>query len=257
MLDIKAVDSGVKPAYLYDIGLPVSHKLRGFVADLHSDLLIGKHLNVVEVGMDCFIVNTDSINSITLRMAKTLSSFSHSECNSVKAAIEPPPEEGLTVKLVDITNDSSPEVVLAETTFRELHDAVAEIASNLKADSVQIYKLNDSTVCNRTSLYGVLLGYPVVYWFDERENVAKNYLSMVPLFCVQVTAAVPLRLDSTADKTIESHQLYSFSYPASLIDEIKGVVDEWYEILKRRCKFTIYEEVSVNMTEQSFEAVSL
>ena len=252
MLDIKAVDNAVKPAYLYDIGLPVSHKLRGFVADLHSDLLIRKHLNVAEVGMDCFIVNTDSINSISLRMAKTLSSFGHSECNSVKTAVD-----GLEVKLVDITNDSSPEVVLAETTFRELHDAVAEISSNLKADSVQICKLNDSTVCNRTSLYGVLLGYPVVYWFDERENVTKNYLSMVPLACVQVTAAVPLRLNNTADKKIESHQLYSFSYPASLIDEIKSVVDDWYEILKRKCKFTIYEEVSVNRTEQSFEAVSL
>ena len=257
MLDIKAVDSGVKPAYLFDIGLPVSHKLHGFVADLLHDLLISNHLNVVEMGMDCFIVNVDSINSITLRMAKTLSSFGHSECNSVKTVMEPPREDGLEVKLVDITNDSMPNIVLRETTFRELHDAVAEICSNLKSDSVQIYKLNDSTVCNRTSLYGVLLGYPVVYWFDERENVAKNYLSMVPLSCVQVTAAVPLRMDNTADKTIESHQLYSFSYPACINDELKGVVDEWYEILKRKCKFTIYEEVSVIMTEQSFEAVSL
>ena len=257
MLDIKAVDSGLKPSYLYDIGLPVSHKLLGFVADLHCDLLIEKHLNVVEVGMDCFIVNVDSINTISLRMAKTLSSFGHSECNSVITAMEPPREDGLEVKLIDITNDSSPKVVLAETTFRELHDAVAEISSNLKADSVQIYRLKDSTVCNRTSLYGVLLGYPVVYWFDERENLTKNYLSMVPLACVQVTAAVPLRLDSTPDKTIENHHLYSFSYPACFDGELKGVVNEWYEILKRRCKFTIYEVVSVNMTEQSFEAVSL
>ena len=235
MLDIKAVDVGIKPAYLYDIGLPVSHKLHSFISELLGDSLVSNLVSIVEIGMDCFIVNSESVKTIQ-------ESLSQNE---------------LGIKIVDITNDANSKIFDNKTILAELHAAVKDIAGNLMSDRVQIYSLTDTVQCNRTSLFGILLGYPTVYWFDESKNETHNYLSLVPLCCIQITASVAVGMDCSTDHKIETHHLYSFSYPVGNNDALKGVVDEWFETLKLKCKDTIFEDLSFNRTEKSFEAVSL
>jgi len=69
---------------------------------------------------------------------------------------------------------------------------------------------------NRTTLYGVLLGYPVVYWYDD-VNGAGNCLSMIPLQVI--TVSVPVNTGNC--------DIYSFSFPEALLCECSESVNAW------------------------------
>lgn len=237
MVDIKAVDISIKTAYLYDIGPPVGHKLQALVIELHAESLIENYLNVVKVGMDCLIVNPESLKA-------------------VKASFVNTQFESYETKFVDITSGSDSIIINNETIRTELHEAVTNIARNLVFDRVNLLSLSDSVCCNRTSLFGLLLGYPVVYWFDESKNKQQNYLSMVPLCCVQVTAAM---MEDYSDQNCEteSHHLYSFSYPSCHNDILQAVVRKWFEQLEMKVSDTLFENLSIISVEKCFEAVCL
>ena len=69
---------------------------------------------------------------------------------------------------------------------------------------------------NRTALYGVLLGYPVVYWYKDVSG-AGNCLSMIPLRVTTVTVSANAR----------NCDIYSFSIPEALFHECKESVNAW------------------------------
>lgn len=236
-LDIKAVDCSIKPAYLYDIGPPVGHKLQALVIELLAESLIESYLNVVEIGMDCLIVNPESLKA-------------------VKASFVNTQFESYETKFVDITSDSNSVIINNETIRTELHEAVTNIIRNLVFDRVNLFSLSDSVCCNRTSLFGLLLGYPVVYWFDENKSKQQNYLSMVPLCCIQVTASV-MEDNSDQNWETESHHLYSFSYPSCHNGTLEEVVKKWFEQLEMKVRDTLFENLSISSFEKCFEAVCL
>ena len=62
-----------------------------------------------------------------------------------------------------------------------------------------------SSSVNRTTVFGCLLDYPVLYWYD---NDGENCLSMVPLVNVKVTAEF-----GDDDLNLRDHLAWSFSYP--------------------------------------------
>lgn len=237
MLDVKAVDLGVKPGYLYDIGPPIGEKLQSFIVELVDETLISSQLNIVEVEMDCFIVKADSVQEIR-------------EC------FEKTDFESLQTKFVDITNDSHSVITDNEAIRTDLKEAVNDIAANVVSDRVHHYVLTDTLCCNRTSLFGVLLGYPVVYWFDERKSVVQNVLSMVPLCCVTVNSEVASE-EQNSKENKNKHTLYSFSYPACHDGALRDVINSWFSKLKIKCRHTSFEELSMNTMEKSFEAISL
>ena len=233
MLDVKAVDLGVKPAYLYDIGPPVGKKLQSFIVELVDESLISNHLNIVEVEMDCFIVKAESIHEIK-------ESFEKAEFVKVQT------------KFVDITNDSDSVITDSEGLRKELKEAVNDISSNMVTDRVHLYVLSNTLCCNRTTLFGILLGYPVVYWFSDRERVIQNFLSMVPLCCITVNSGV-----TTEENLKDKHTLYSFSYPACHDSVLGDVVNSWFSKLKINCEHTSFKGLSMNRIEKSFEAICL
>ncbi|XP_077491150.1 UPF0739 protein C1orf74 homolog [Amblyomma americanum] len=78
---------------------------------------------------------------------------------------------------------------------------------------------------NLCTAFGVLLGYPVVYWFDGGPDAA-NCLAMEELNVVRVRGA--------GRTPTEWDDVYSFSFPLTLGVELKPHVDSWWEQLRAR-----------------------
>ena len=234
MLDVKTVDLGVKSAYLYDIGPPIGENLQGFIADLVEESLISSYLNIVEVEMDCLIVKAESVYEIKENLEKNC--------------------ENQSLKFIDITNDSDSVLTNSEDIRTEIKETVNNISANMASDKVHLYVLPHTLSCNRTSLFGVLLGYPVIYWFHESKHVGQNFLSLVPLCCITVFSELVTEKENSKD---DKHTLYSFSYPACHDGILKDIGNEWFGKLKTKCEGTSLEKLSMISVEKSFEAICL
>lgn len=76
---------------------------------------------------------------------------------------------------------------------------------------------------NRSTVFGLLLGYPVVYWYSNVAS-ADNCLSHVPLRMFRISA-----VDNTADS--KPTVIYSFTVPQQLYSQCQVLIDNWQEQL--------------------------
>jgi len=72
---------------------------------------------------------------------------------------------------------------------------------------------------NRSTVFGLLLGYPVVYWYSDITR-ADNCLSHVPLRMFSISA-----MNSTAAN--QPTVIYSFTVPELLYSHCKFLIDNW------------------------------
>lgn len=86
-------------------------------------------------------------------------------------------------------------------------------------------------VWNLCTAFGVLLGYPVVYWFDGGADAA-NCLAMEELNVVRVRSA---RQGDPTEKA-GCHEVYSFSFPLRLSAELGPHVDAWWKELSSKAR---------------------
>lgn len=101
---------------------------------------------------------------------------------------------------------------------------------------------------NRTSVFGLLLGYPVVYWYSNVSS-ADNCLSQVPLRLFRI-----LTVDSMGDRPMTV--IYSFTVPEQLYGHCQSFVDSWQKHLlssvSRLCLDWVYSlHVDCRITIQS------
>lgn len=87
---------------------------------------------------------------------------------------------------------------------------------------------------NRTTLYGVLLGYPVIYWYDDAADGydGGSCLSMTPL--VVTTATVTFDLKGHCNDGPKKCEIYSFSIPEALFKLCQEPVDTWCNQITRQ-----------------------
>jgi len=76
---------------------------------------------------------------------------------------------------------------------------------------------------NQSTVFGLLLGYPVVYWYSNITS-ANNCLSNVPLRMFRISA-----VDSTAD--CQPSVIYSFTVPEQLYSHCQFLIDNWQKQL--------------------------
>jgi len=76
---------------------------------------------------------------------------------------------------------------------------------------------------NRSTVFGLLLGYPVVYWYKD-VTTADNCLSHVPLRLFRILA-----VDSTANS--QPTVIYSFTVPEQLYSHCQFLIDSWQKQL--------------------------
>lgn len=201
--NITAVSRTVKPTYLLDFSFD-ANKLLQFVKDLYDSGCIDCPLNIYQMGTDLLIVNPKSMNQ-------------HKQTDNIE------PE----VIFVDVSSHlNKPAKVEGSFIIKEL----VEFIWNLPADEdhVTLFDIEIGDI-NLTTVFGLLLGYPFVYWFNCECH--DNNLSMEPLKCFEISQT--LNFD-TSDTERNQLKIISFSIPETIYDEHADLcVSQWFDKKKR------------------------
>ena len=267
LLDIVAIFLGLKPSLLFDCAV-VEWKnairlIAGLATKTSSFTDFSPLLYVLKVDEDIFYAD--------LRLL-------------VKRLRESVDMEEFT--LIDISGKlHEPRILekeLADSVKRQFHRIVEDLEENFK-DFKQRGELvvPDSRVINLRnygddnwcvpSIFGFLLGYPMIYWCDRAGDL-DNCLSMVPLNRYTLTfkvapSALHARLPASYYNLVESgceekdsfnHTLFSFTAPVALECYYKSKVSNWF---KRICEagetFGITEHLAIQKTTVTFSQVTL
>lgn len=235
LANILAVDCGIKPAYLFDIGMPDASKLAGLLEDLAKKGFLENILNIVKLGMDCCIVNVSEVRKIS--SLKTI-------FIDISAKIHKP-----TV----LSDDDKLSKILVE---------FSDLISCLDNSKVKVitYNIKDGDYSVPIpSLFGCFLGYPVVYWYDTSTGEDENCLSCEKLTVTMVTARMKPKekhIDLFKDNYV--HILYQFSYPEELSMNCAPVVSVWTNDIKEKInKSEWFTDSCITVTEKTLETVCL
>ena len=148
--DITCLSRGLKPALLLDYIRPDARALQQFLHSLsrHGIALPYHQLAILSINQDVFLTHVPTLNRIS----------------------------GRTIKFMNISGAQRGESM---TMLNEDHSSVLEhqiknwsdaAVSSLPSSEEGYPVISEIEACsvNLCSLYGWLVGYPVVYWFDER-----------------------------------------------------------------------------------------
>lgn len=240
MADIVAVDCGIKTAYLYDIGAPVAERLLSLLQDLKKEELIKTCLNVLQIDLDCLILNPAVCqNSIAL--------------------------DNLTDKLVDVSKSVRVPCMLDSVQHAvELKKVFENILNNLDHSVIKLYTWPLQIQFNVSSLFGLLLNYPIIYWYNTLDDASEICLSMEKLTCVKVILdfqVLPMMMHDNkrwAATCYVKHCLFSFSYPSVLESHCKHIVQSWFSKVYENVERTQFFKNAHKLTEETVsEAVNL
>ena len=119
--------------------------------------------------------------------------------------------------------------------IKDIVGQLDQIRSNTK-DS-KIYQIIAShSDWNITTIFGILLDYPVVYWYEDNVN-ADTCLSCKDLTNYKLNIV-------NSDAPLMDHSIYSFTIPMSVIDEsIQNKIDQW---ISRVLEIGIMHKVKLN-----------
>ncbi|CAH1265012.1 C1orf74 [Branchiostoma lanceolatum] len=120
-------------------------------------------------------------------------------------------------------------------------DVVQYIAATMRDTSILQGNITPGESWNISTLFGLLVGYPVLYWYDPTQD--STCLSMVPLLVYNVyvcldhdsatTAATALGEKSVCDcpdeRNNHKHKLYSFSIPKNVKQDFSKQIDCWFK----------------------------
>ncbi|KAK3589478.1 hypothetical protein CHS0354_030602 [Potamilus streckersoni] len=230
MINIMVVDEGLKPSYLYDSGVADADMLLGLVTELYNSQQIKNQLKIFKVCEDLFIAKLVSL-----------------ECHYEQLV------DRLQYCLVDISMHGSPQIC-------EDPNVVVHVLSELNK-LLGMCRENGNTLsefypsCNVTTVYGILLGYPVIYWYNEKDITGRTGdLSMEKLIVVNISGFVQTKGDITLKET-----LYSFSFPSCLRNKLEPLVQQWYQALLKELgtRDSPLCELKVSLAEKEFPALCL
>lgn len=230
---VLAVDLGLKPALLYDSNGANAEQLHHYLSSLQSYRLVSKSLLTLDLNGNALILNPGTVISNLERVLRDNSVAVIDVCHS----LEKPVITGhLTAKLKGISED----LLLLLKGSENPREAGGPLAAGEKCDQ-----------WNLCTAFGLLLGFPVTYWFDQSKSF-ENCLSMTPL---TVTTAV-----ATWQPGVTSHRccLYSFSVPDVLREEARSQLEHWR--LRLQDKFQqqrVLKDFTVGQTTVTLPSVCL
>jgi len=204
---VSAVDLGLKPALLYDSNGASAEQVQQYLSSLQSSQLVSTSLITLDLNGNTLIVNPVSVRSNLERLLHGSGVVVINVCHSLeKPAIT---ERG---ELRSIVQD----LLLLLRGFEQLKEA-----------EKPLYVGEESEEWNLCTVFGLLLGYPVTYWFDQTKSF-ENCLSMTPLMVTR--ASVTWQADTAGHTCC----LYSFSVPAVLHKETQSNLEDWNRRLQER-----------------------
>ncbi|GFR60886.1 UPF0739 protein C1orf74 homolog [Elysia marginata] len=248
MLDIQCVDKELKPACLFDLWSVCPDVMFSYLKSLHKEGLVSNQLNVLLVGMDVIVY-------------KSLSK------SWPKNPMFPNPY------FVDITVTLAKPVLMPGTEniieTKTVFDNLCHETRSPDPKHPQEIKISDSL--NVPTLFGLLLGYPCVYWYDttkgEENNLAGFALRLFQVKGYFDSSQLSRERDSMyTDNNIQNDKLtsgsivtkddrncaiiYSFTVPELLAVAVRDKVWAWYQAWESSVSWShLFSKVA--MSEQS------
>lgn len=229
---ILAVDLGLKPSLLYDSNGTSSEQVQQYLKCLQTSQLVSKSLFTLDLNGNTLIVNQEialfHLNEILNCSKVCLVDVSH-------CLKRPELHDSSTVQFVNLVQ----KLQLLIKGF-EQHDF-----------SKPLYAGEQCEDWNLCTVFGLLLGYPVTYWFDQTKSY-ENCLSMATLM---VTTAM-----ATWEKEGVCHStcLYSFSVPADLFHKTQPFLKIWNDNLQERFKKQhVFTNLTMSQTSVTLASVCL
>ena len=108
---------------------------------------------------------------------------------------------------------------------------------------VQIQQYAMPTSNNLCSVYGILLNYPFVYWFDQSKSEEA---------CINMTELCVVKLLIPKGKYCDRkllHEIYSFSFPKILSNSFNCVLQKWKKDAKEKVKHVFNSDDSCAIEE--------
>ncbi|XP_040015481.1 UPF0739 protein C1orf74 homolog [Xiphias gladius] len=230
---VSAVDLGFKPALLYDSNSASSEKVQQYLSSLQSSQLVSKSLLTLDLNGNTLIVNPVTVRSDLEQVL----------CESSVAVID----VGHSLEKPTITD-------LLRVELKSMIQVLLLLLrgfEQLKEAEKPLYVGEKCQEWNLCTVFGLLLGYPVTYWFDQTKSF-ENCLSMTPLM---VTTAA-----ATWQAVPAGHRccLYSFSVPAVLLEETQSNLEYWRLRLQRRFQQqNVLKDLTVCQTTVTLPSVCL
>lgn len=192
---VLAVDLGLKPALLYDTNAASAEQVRQYVSSLQSAQLVSKSLLTLDFDGNVVVANPPAARSNVERLLA---------------------DGGVAV--VDVRHSLEQPAVVSTR-----QGAVTKTAQDLLLvlqDLERLEGAEKSEEWNLCTVFGLLLGYPATYWFDQTVS-HENCLAMTPLLVTTASAVWQ------AGATSHRFCLYSFSVPAALVQELQTSLGLW------------------------------
>lgn len=232
-LNIHAVDKHLKPCYLWDSFNAKPEEVRSYIEELRLSGDVDEHLCVFVVKDTIFVAHQENLKNHLFDLC-----VNNATC------------------IVDVSGKRTPEVLPASKTGAMLKSIYQNISRLLLNSSNSSWDQNSTQskrpwlpgpveygleMCNLTTLFGALLGYPVLYWYECHKSTdcydSIDPLSMVPLRVYCVVAHVEhADMNVLLKRPIPTeHELFSFSIPEMLLEKTSKTVDDWYNNIRSRC----------------------
>lgn len=245
MCDIAAVNCGVKPSLLFDYGPVKPDQMLSLMLDLLQQGLLHRLSQpttflILSVGGDVLLCNMATL------------------CNHLSRVLN----EGTNV-FTDIskTNTQPKFIDQLDMLNGNITDILEELFIFCSSGSENNCEVLFPSSLNLTTLVGILLGYPVVYWFSRSNEDEGNSLEINTLIVFKVIAHLQMprvcqcndKLNKGAlstDSDISSphicnknskeftsntgqetfrHAIYSFSVPENLESQVTPCVETWMD----------------------------
>ncbi|KAM9814279.1 UPF0739 protein C1orf74 homolog [Neosynchiropus ocellatus] len=221
---VSAVNLGLKPALLYDTNAATPEQVTRYLRSLQSDQLVSDSLHTLHLNDNTLIFNQVTLRSNLQRILNQNSMIVIDVCQSLETpAIIDGPLRGIA------------------------QDLLCLLEGQIKNTDETFYVPEKSHEWNLCTVFGLLLGYPATYWFDQTKSF-ENCLSMTPL---SVT---------TASATLHTHRfsLYSFSVPAALCKYTQAAVEDWkLHLQKGFQQQNVLEDLTISHSAVTLPSVCL
>lgn len=268
LLDLAAIFLGLKLSLLFDYALIDSTNASILIEALATEGLIPHPLDVLKVGDDIFFADLKDL----LSHLKKSVEFEELTLIDVSGKLQEPrvlPTETLKCvkkqfsRIVEILEQKLKHVSSKITQMDEMVRHSEFVDLNSACD-------NDQNWCV-PCVFGFLLGYPVIYWYDQSSEY--NCLNMVPLnhYTVTLKASASIfhsrmlhsttRLVAAGCEGVGScgdHTVFSFTAPVSLESHYESKVSRW---IKNICDMGealgIGEHLTVKKTMVTYTQLTL
>lgn len=230
---VLAVDLGLKPALLYDSNSARADQVQQYLSSLQSSKLVSKSLLTLDLNGNAVIVNPVAVRSNVEQLFHDSNVAVIDVCHSLE---EPAITDPLRGELKSMTRD----LLLFLRGLEQLKEDEKPHSAGEKSEE-----------WNLCTVFGLLLGYPITYWFDQTKSF-ENCLAMTPL--VVTTASATWQAGPASHRCC----LYSFSIPAVLLQEMQPSLESWRICLQERFQQqNVLKDLTVCQTTVTLPSVCL